>query len=72
MSRIDVEGLRKKYGDRRAFEWFVRAEDKRYFDLAQGMVKEEIESMMATLKKRGIAIALLMLTLYLILAFRSR
>lgn len=67
MSRIDVDGLIKKYGDRRAFEWFVRAEDKRYLNIARRMIKEERESIMETLKKREIAIMASVFILHLLL-----
>lgn len=72
MSHVDVDKLRKKYGDRRAFEWFMRAEDQRYWNMTKRLVKEEKESTMATLKKSGIAIAILIAILHLMTALRNR
>ena len=34
-SRIDIDGLRKRYGERRALEWFMRAEDQRYWNMTK-------------------------------------
>lgn len=45
MSEIDE--LRKRYGKRRAFEWFMRAEDKRYWKMTQRLVKESEKKMTA-------------------------
>lgn len=64
----NVDELRKRYGDRRAFEWFMRAEDQRYWNMTQKLVKEERKQMMATLKKRGIAIAVFAIIFHLIVA----
>ena len=72
MSHVDVDKLRKKYGDRRAFEWFMRAEDQRYWNMTKRLVKEEKESTMATLKKSGIAIAILIITLHLMTVLHNR
>lgn len=38
---MDTEELRKKYGKRYVFEWFMRAEDQRYWRMAKNMIKEE-------------------------------
>lgn len=72
MSRVDVDGLRKKYGDRRAFEWFMRAEDQRYWNMTKRLMKEEKESTMATLKKSGIAIVVLTIILHLMAVLHNR
>ena len=72
MAYADVEALRKRYGDSRAFEWFMRAEDKRYWSMTQKLVKEEREKMMATLKKGGIAITILIISFHLIAVLHNR
>lgn len=72
MSRVDIDGLRKQYGDRRAFEWFMRAEDERYWNMTERLVKKEKERTMATLKKGGIAIAILVLILHLAAEIHNR
>lgn len=72
MSHVDIDKLRKKYGDRRAFEWFMRAEDQRYWNMTERLVKEEKERTMATLKKGGIAIVALMLILHLVAEIHNR
>lgn len=68
----NVDELRRRCGDRRAFEWFMRAEDQRYWKLTQRLVKEEKDQMMATLKKRGIAITILTIVLHLVIGIHIR
>lgn len=41
MRKMGTEELRKKYGKRYAFEWFMRAEDQRYWRMTKNMIKEE-------------------------------
>lgn len=43
----DMNELRNRYGKRRAFEWFMRAEDERYWKMAQRLVKESEKKMTA-------------------------
>jgi len=38
---FDTEDLIKRYGDRRAYEWFVRAQDIWYWERTQNLVKSE-------------------------------
>lgn len=38
---MSMEDLRKKYGKRYALEWFMRAEDQRYWNMTKKMIKEE-------------------------------
>lgn len=47
----------------------MRAEDQRYWNMTEKLVKEEKERTMETLKKGGIAIVALMLILHLIFGF---
>lgn len=72
MAYADIEALRKRYGDRLAFEWFMRAEDKRYWSMAKRLIQEEKEKVMATLKRSGITITILLFIFYLIIALHNR
>lgn len=71
-SRIDIDGLRKRYGERRALEWFMRAEDQRYWNMTKRRIEGEKEDVMAILKKRMIAITALVIILHLIAVLHSR
>ena len=71
-SRIDIDGLRKRYGERRALEWFMRAEDQRYWNMTKRRIEGEKEDVMAILKKRMIAITALVIILDLIAVLHSR
>lgn len=42
-----IEELRNRCGKRRAFEWFMRAEDERYWKMTQRLVKESEKKMTA-------------------------
>lgn len=70
-SRIDIDGLRKRYGERRALEWFMRAEDQRYWNMTKRRIEGEKEDVMAILKKRMIAITALVIILHLIAVLHS-
>lgn len=72
MAYADVDTLRKKYGNRYAAEWFMRAEDKRYWSMTKRLIQEEKEKMMATLKKGGIAIIIMVVIFHLIVALHNR
>ncbi len=52
---IKVEDLRKRYGDREAFEWFVRAEDKRHWKLMKDHVKQKEKKMTALVAASAVA-----------------
>lgn len=65
MSR-EIDEMIRKYGDRKANEWFMRAEDKRYWSMTQRLVKEENEKMMTDFKKMKKAIIFSIIPLYLI------
>ena len=43
----EINELRSRYGKRRAFEWFMRAEDERYWKMTQRLVKESEKKMTA-------------------------
>lgn len=44
---MNIEQLRKQYGDRKAFEWFTRAEDQRYWDLTKKHIRKTEKKMTA-------------------------
>lgn len=63
MSEIDE--LRKRYGKRRAFEWFMRAEDKRYWKMTQRLVRESEKKMTALVALSAVIILAVILIRYL-------
>lgn len=44
---MNAEQLIKRYGDRKPFEWFMRAEDQRYWDLTKKRIKKTEKKMTA-------------------------
>lgn len=63
MSEIDE--LRNRYGKRRAFEWFMRAEDKRYWKMTQRLVRESEKKMTALVALSAVIILAVILIRYL-------
>lgn len=55
----EVDDLRKRYGKRYAFEWFMRAEDKRYWKMTQSMIEKESRKATAIIAINAVAIAIL-------------
>lgn len=48
----EVEELRKRYGDRKAFEWFMRAEDKRHFRMAEREIENSKKQMTEIVERK--------------------
>lgn len=83
MCLTEKDKQEEKWKSRWANEWYVRKSDERYWMMtnhlvekekanaiaeAKQMIKKEKESAMATLEKGGIAIAILVVILHLLIA----
>lgn len=83
MCLTEKDKQEEKWKSRWANEWYVRKSDERYWSMtkhlveeekmnaiaeAKQMIKKEKESAMATLEKGGIAIAILVVILHLLIA----